>query len=40
VFMPQLSQIDNAYGGGIVLKDQFDGIAYFPKSGLTVERKK
>lgn len=40
VFLAQLSQIDNAYGGGMILQEQFDGIVYFPKSGLTIERKK
>lgn len=37
--LPQYSHIDNEYGGGIVLKDQFDGIAYFPGSDLTIKRK-
>lgn len=36
--LPQYSSIDNEYGGGMVLKDQFDGIAYFPGSGLTVKK--
>ncbi len=38
--LPQLSQIDNMVGGSIVLKDQFDGIVYLPRSGFTFERKK
>ncbi|HOW86715.1 MAG TPA: erythromycin esterase family protein [Candidatus Aminicenantes bacterium] len=37
--LPQYSHIDNEYGGGIVLKDQFDGVAYFPASDLTVKKK-
>lgn len=40
VRLPQFSQIDNTYGGGMVLMDQFDGVAYFPRSGLTIDRKK
>lgn len=40
VLLPQFSQIDNEYGGGLVLKDQYDGIAYFPSSELTVKRGK
>jgi hypothetical protein len=37
--LPQYSHIDGEYGGGIVLKDQFDGIAYFPGSDLTIKKK-
>ena len=37
--LPQYSHIDNEFGGGIVLKDQFDGIAYFPGSDLTIKKK-
>ena len=37
--LPQYSHIDGEYGGGTVLKDQFDGIAYFPGSDLTIKKK-
>ena len=39
-FLPQHSLIDNAYGGGFILKDNYDGIVYFPKSDLTFSKKK
>jgi hypothetical protein len=39
-FLPQHSLIDNAYGGGFILKENYDGVVYFPKSGLTVNIKR
>jgi erythromycin esterase-like protein len=38
--LPQYSQIDNQIGGEVVLKDQFDGVVFLPKSDLTIGKKK
>ena len=38
--LPQLSQIDNMIGGAIVLKDQFDGVVYLPRSGFSINIKR